>query len=120
MRWFQSLDNRVGYYGFQQFVVLVSVSSAVSAGVFPGAQTWAELSVAGVQPLFLCVGRAQIHCFDVRIHFRGLYGGRTIGFARSHNKPGVAKLALCCSMVVNLSLLGVFKYADFAIGLSIP
>lgn len=43
--------------------------------------------------------------------------GRTIGAAREKGDARRAKRALICSVVVNLSLLGVFKYLDFMIGI---
>ncbi len=43
--------------------------------------------------------------------------GRIIAYSRKTDRPKLAKASLICSLVVNLSLLGIFKYADFAIGI---
>lgn len=41
--------------------------------------------------------------------------GRWIGVARKKNKPSKAKLAITLSIVVNLGILGLFKYSGFAV-----
>lgn len=41
--------------------------------------------------------------------------GRWIGHAKLNNKPKQAKLALIMSIVVNLGILSLFKYSNFAI-----
>ncbi len=43
--------------------------------------------------------------------------GRVIEASFAQNKARRAKIALVCSLVVNLSLLGIFKYLDFFIGI---
>lgn len=43
-------------------------------------------------------------------------GGIVVDRMKRRNRPGAAKAALVVSSVISLSLLGFFKYADFAIG----
>ena len=42
--------------------------------------------------------------------------GRWIDYSRRKGKQNQARLGLICSIFVNLAILGVFKYSDFAIG----
>ena len=62
-------------YGFQQPAFYVPVSSGSSGFVLCGSEEGQEPDSVCVQPVLLCMGRAEVCIFDVVFHHNGLYNG---------------------------------------------
>ena len=70
---------------------------------------------AVVQPVFLCVGKAEIYCFNGSLHLSDYIFGLVIDKIRGNRKLQTRAVAICAA--VDLCLLGYFKYFNFLVQL---
>ena len=96
--------------GIQQCVVPFSVFTDFYDLLFPGSPEHEESCSVSGEPGLLCLGRTGLYLSDAFSTISDFVWGRLIEDYRGKDR---ARIFLACSVVINLFILGFFKYADF-------
>lgn len=96
--------------GIQQCIVSFSVFADFYDLLFPGSPEDEESGSLPGEPGLLCLGRARLYFPHAFSTISDYVWGRLIEEYRGKDR---SRIFLLCSIVINLFILGFFKYADF-------
>lgn len=99
--------------GFQQHSLFVFLHAVMPPSLLCGALFLEEWSPPSFQPGFYAWGEPVYILLMLFASTVDYTNGRLM--TRFGSTEGRRRLFLCCSVIINLSVLGFFKYADFLI-----